>query len=91
MKDESTSAYPRLELGPEDFKEEMEDWACSEEQKLELLGIIWNVCRICVDLHLDVSVIPALIPGVFEKDSQDSNDLLEVIESAVKETDDRKQ
>lgn len=69
--------YPRLELDPEDFRDEMDEWDCSEAQKQELLRIIWEVVRSCVELELNVNVIQILLPDIFHKSAKDSVNMVE--------------
>lgn len=77
LPEDTTPGYPSAMFNPEDFAEETADWDCSEEDKIEILRIIWNVTRSCVEMQMDVRVVQNFLPQLFDQSVSDSDSLLE--------------
>ncbi len=70
-------AWPTLKLNPDDYREDLAEFALTEEQENELLQTLWHIMSTFVDIGWGVDTVPLFLPDLFEKAGQDSGKLLQ--------------
>ncbi len=66
-----------LQLDPDEYREDLAEFGLSKQQENELLQTLWNIMSIMVDIGWGVDTVQMFLPGLFEKDSQDSGKLIQ--------------
>ena len=66
------TAWPTLKLDPDEYREDLAEFALTEEQENELLQTLWHIMSTFVDIGWGVDTIPLFLPDLFEKAGQDS-------------------
>ncbi len=65
-----TPSYQRLQFDPTSFKSELTDFDITEEQRIEILTILWDMMLICADMGWGVEptqiICTELIKSAFE-------------------------
>ncbi len=64
--DNNVKPHPAPELAPADYLGDLEEFDASEEQKLELLGILWSISRSMVELGFSTELREVICEQLFE-------------------------
>ena len=70
-------AFPTLKLDPDEYREDLAEFALTEEQENELLQALWHIMSTFVDIGWGVDTVQLFLPDLFEKAGQDSGKLLQ--------------
>ncbi len=66
-------ALPPLEMNIDDYRDDLEGLALTDEEASELLSMLWKIMSTMVDMGWGVDVTHIVLPELFEKSCKDNN------------------